>query len=207
MKRISVLILLLFVAVSAEVSVDIVRESKNIQVDGFLMEWNSENARRWKDSDWSWDAMNTPAGVAGYFTLGEEEPCSSWVFEITPQGEDREFRIRIPDVFDGEFYAVDEARYDSVGRPTVEWLIPWSALGKEKAVGKYSVRMMAGSECDDNLEPVVLNGIREEKVKIITPKLISKGLLIVLLLVLYVRVRKFVKKAEAKGRKDAGYSE
>ncbi|MFP4014461.1 MAG: hypothetical protein ACLFVQ_10275 [Chitinispirillaceae bacterium] len=201
MKHITVFILSLFVAVSAEESVDIVRESKNIQVDGFLMEWNSGKARQWKNSDWTWDAVNTPAGVAGYFSLGGEDPCSSWVFEIVPEGEDKEFQIRIPGIFDGEFYAVDEARYDSLGRPTVEWLIPWSALGKEKAVGKYVVRMKAGSGCEDNLEPVVLNGVREEKVKIITPKLISKGLLIVLLLVLYVRVRKYVKKAEAKNRK------
>ncbi|MFP4242870.1 MAG: hypothetical protein ACLFTW_12930 [Chitinispirillaceae bacterium] len=199
MMKTLLVLLVLTAGVFAE-DVDISQKGKSVQVDGFLMEWNSENARRWENSDWSWDAMNTPEGVAGYFSSDTSEICSSWVFEIVPEGRDERFEIRIPEKIQGEFYVVDEARYDSSGRSTVEWLIPWSALGKEKTAGTYTVHMKAGSGCDDQLKPMILTGVREKEVKIITPQLISKGILIVLLLILYVKVRKFVKKAEARNR-------
>ncbi len=186
-KSTVLLLSMVFISV-ADMEVDIDRQGKRIQTDGFLLEWSSKTARQWGES-WHWDAVNTPEGVAGYFSSGDNAVCSAWVFSIEPSGAQKEFEIRIPEKMRGEFYTVDEQRFDSLNAVTVEWVIPWSALD---TTGGYALSISAKSSCGDTLDPLLLTGSRQRNISLITPRLITQALLIVILLVVYFYIRKKV---------------
>ena len=78
-----ILIVTLIALTSAGGTFDISRSGRKIQLDGFLMDWMEKNRQAWSGSAlWSWDAVNTADGVAGYFHMDGAPACSSWNFKV-----------------------------------------------------------------------------------------------------------------------------
>ena len=124
------------------------RHGRRVQVDGFLLEWDGAAAQRWGGSSWSWDAVNTVEGVAGYFALRTPPECASWVFTIAIPDTGKTFEMRIPEQAAGDFFAFDRSSYESENTYAAEWLIPWSAFG-DGDIHIYTLVLNAASACVD----------------------------------------------------------
>jgi hypothetical protein len=131
------------------------RQGRRVQIDGFLLEWNSQNASPWGDSQWMYDAINTADGVAGYFTSQTASSCSAWVFTIDPLIHGKAIEIRIPEETASEFFAFDRGSFENYGIHTVEWVVHWDVLG-EKISCEYRLLLNAASACGDTLPQITL---------------------------------------------------
>jgi len=157
MPNMKIFIMLMVVAcqVSADIAADVARYGRRVQVDGFLLEWDRQNAAEWGGGSlWAWDALNTADGVAGYFASRDATPCSSWTFTIGADG--KPIVIKVPEQTAGEFFAFDKGTFESAGIYTIEWLVPWDIIGDENAV-----TVNAADSCGSALETLRLNIVRE----------------------------------------------
>jgi hypothetical protein len=140
---------------------DITRTGKRIQLDGFLIEWNENRRHLWGGSGgWYWDALNTPEGVAGYFSTASAR-CSTWTFSIDAvSGDSRPRLTAVTDTGSGtmhDFACVNREQHDSATVITVEWVLPWDSVWVDSA-GNYAVHAAGVSACGDTLQPLLLTG-------------------------------------------------
>lgn len=184
-------------------SADIIREGRKIQLDGFLMDWMEKNRQPWSGStQWSWDAVNTEEGVAGYFHAAGAAPCSSWVFTVDDGSHGpREMVVSNVNGVDGSWYRVNLNRQGGGNQVmvTVEWLLPWDsiAIGPD---GSCAIQISGKSACGDSLEPVLLTGRKKAASGNLPGRFIERlGLIVVLLAVFIVLQLKIRKKRLRKG--------
>ncbi|MDG5813845.1 hypothetical protein QA601_02050 [Chitinispirillales bacterium ANBcel5] len=183
-------LLILFSTVYAQIKVEVEREGRRIQVDGFLVEWNPEHASPWPQTPFTFDVIYSPEGIAGYFSSLDQPVCSVWVFSATPQ-EDLTFNFSVPPTdTHSDLYAIDMLRYDSLGTLTMEWLIPFDELEIDQQ-GNYRVQFDAVSDCNDTLPTLIFTGTIDQT--IFTPGMVIQGILIVILIVVYVFVWRWVR--------------
>jgi hypothetical protein len=167
LKTLALLAITVVPCVFADIAVE--RHGRRVQVDGFLLEWDSKDANRWGGSGWSWDAINTAEGVAGYFSSKGGQACSSWVFNIDVANTGKVLSIKIPEQRTTDFFAFDKGSFDNDGTHTVEWIVPWSVFetdGGNNASDNggndaYPIILNAASDCGDTLAPLRLSVIRE----------------------------------------------
>ncbi|MCL2182338.1 MAG: hypothetical protein FWB85_02565 [Chitinispirillia bacterium] len=130
MRKIILFIAILTAGVTGQSAADgnaVDRRGRSVQVDGLLLEWKQAGARPWMGTEWKWDAVITPTGIAGALWAGPSPACSAWTFDIIPKAE-----ILATD---------DENR-------TTEWLIP--------DISTDQIRITASSVCGDTLPALVL---------------------------------------------------
>jgi hypothetical protein len=151
------------------IPININRKGRAVQVDGFLLVWDAGSSRRWAGSSWTWDAVITAHGIAGYFShpgpggvdssnagiINADEPpkpkgapkCHSWTFTFSDAVTKKSFTITIPEESSGEFFAFDNGTFDSIGALTVEWLVPWSFFeddaGEDGDADAYALALSA----------------------------------------------------------------
>ncbi|MBN2188504.1 MAG: hypothetical protein JW699_03540 [Chitinispirillaceae bacterium] len=145
---------------AAEAS-DIIRTGRKIQLDGFLIDWMEKERHAWGGSGgWYWDALNTPEGVAGYFSNAAVR-CSAWTFSLAAVfGVSRQRVIAVTDTGGGatrDFTCVIYDHHDSAAAVTIEWLLPWDSVGVDSS-GDYAVHAAGVSVCGDTLPSLMLMG-------------------------------------------------
>ncbi len=180
-------------------------DGRNIQRDGFLLEWDIDQSRRFAPGlDIRWDAMNTPEGFAGYvqypysadkcgtrtFFFEREEADTILVMELqTPGPEGKAYNVHL-----------DTERQDSL--IAAEWLIPWTEL-KPDSGGNYRIRLSVQDSCDQQAPTLVISGKtnllkKDAPETISSPRLIFQGVIIAILLIAYILVRAQAKKLKKK---------
>ncbi|MDD5675168.1 MAG: hypothetical protein PHC61_13450 [Chitinivibrionales bacterium] len=172
------LILICFIAFSIlSGPINIPNSKRNIQRDGFLLEWDVKNAKEW--GAWSWDARATPEGLAGYFT--SENRCPRWEFDLESNAGAR-FLIRCDTINpDTSFYRIITTKNGRETNFTVEWLIPWKILLPE-VQKKYLLKMSGRSACNDALNPIEISGEPEINLAPNVPRRIAVQFAIIALL-------------------------
>lgn len=138
--------------------INVDRQGRRVQIDGFLLEWNQNTARQWGSSPWMWDAVNTVDGLAGYFTTRSAPPCSGWAFTITAVNTGRVIEIKIPEETAGGNFAFDRGSFENYGTYTAEWFVPWDFLG-DGASG-YKLLISAVDTCGGSLPQIALAAAR-----------------------------------------------
>jgi hypothetical protein len=151
----------IFFLASAARAADITRTGKRIQLDGFLIDWKENGRRAWGGSGgWYWDALNTPEGVAGYFSNAAAR-CSAWTFSLVAlAGASGPRVIAVTDTGSGtmqDFSCVSREPRDSAAAVTVEWILPWDSVALDSD-GTYAVQVAGASACGDTLQPMLLAG-------------------------------------------------
>lgn len=179
-------ILCAFVISFAEQSISVEKYGRRIQLDGFLLEWNAQTAKPWKNNNQTWfiDAVNTEEGLAGYFRSDSSVSCSSWFFTFSQPSVKQIFKIQFPNS-GNEFYKSDPKLYDSLGIITIEWVIPWKQISYD-STGKYSLFITGNSNCGDSLPQFQISGFKDEKTVVNLISVIFRAGLIILLIVTYL---------------------
>jgi hypothetical protein len=188
------IIALLSVNVFAQLKVDVNSFGRKIQLDGFLLEWKTQNALTWgkNDQKWNWGIITTPEGLSGYFLSKGNVKCRNWFFTIDP-GKADPVSITIPDsAHHSSYYAIDDKFSEGSGGLTVEWVIPWDSIGID-TLGAYAVKLSAVNNCGDTLDPLLITGKKEKAPGVFSSALISRillaGALLSVLIVLRIRIR------------------
>lgn len=204
LKVTGVILVCIFLAQSADqlrFAVD--KTGRSIQVDAFLLEWNEE------DSDtinqgvflFTWDAVNTPEGLAGYIWYKHKDTCSLSSFEIYPRisSMDRCMTMVMDTaVAESGFYAIEKSIKESITSVTAEWLIPWDSIPIDDD-GQYRVDFIATSSCKDTLKPITLSGehtIEQGESSNMTTRITLQVISIVVLLAVFLMLRARAKKLQ-----------
>lgn len=190
------LIVTLFALPSAGETFDINRSGRKIQLDGFLMDWMEKNRQSWSGSTlWSWDAVNTADGIAGYFHAGGAPACSSWNFKVDA-GRHGHCEMVASSAKDTEtaVYCVNRApQQRNLQSITVEWLLQWDSVAVDSS-GTYAINIAGNSACGDSLESMLFTGKKPSKTGLLpknfTLKLIAIILLFVVFFSMQIRIRK-----------------
>jgi hypothetical protein len=135
---------------------------RKIQLDGFLLEWNSKIAHIWgSDSQFIWDAINTPEGIAGYIHSKSTVSCKKWNFSIKAENSSTEALLITVNkdslVNQSSMYQIDLQSIENSGVITVEWLLPWNMAGVD-STGKYQLTLKGFSACGDSLQQISMTG-------------------------------------------------
>jgi hypothetical protein len=201
-RSIFLLVIALFALSPLPASADIVRNGRKIQLDGFLMDWIEKKRQVWKGSTlWSWDAVNTEEGVAGYFHSAGAAACSSWIF-IVDAGRHgpREMCVSSVDSAENQFYRVNRSQQSGHRTSiTVEWLLPWDSIVTDGS-GAYGLNIRGRSSCGDSLDPVLLTGEKKAAPNSLPSHFNERlGLIVALLAVFIVLRMRIRKKTPRKG--------
>jgi hypothetical protein len=189
-------VLSLFSVAQAQDSIAIGRSGRNIQLDGFLMDWVAKNKHGWNGSStWTWDAVATPEGVAGYFHAGAPA-CSTWTFFLGGLGiKMGQMQLSTAQGAERSFYRVNHSIRDSAQglAITVEWLVPWDSLSIDNA-GRFAIELSGNSACKESLKPLLLAGSVAKVKPRLPQRLIFQigiiGMLLVWYVMLQLRIRK-----------------
>jgi hypothetical protein len=186
---------------SAKESFDVTRTGRKTQLDGFLMDWMEKNRRDWDGSgQWSWDAINTPEGVAGYFHTKSAPACSSWAFAFDAGLHDP-FKVTASTTTDTEtaVFCTNRSRQGSQSSLTVEWVLPWDSVSID-GNDTYAITIGGRSVCGDSLEPIFLTGKRYATTSVLPKDFTRQVIEIIVLLILFVYVQfRLRKKSRQRG--------
>lgn len=135
------------------------KNGRQIQLDGFLLEWNKADAKRLGgDSAWLWDAINTGEGLTGYFTTGKNPRCGPWTFRFLTQKLSLHKTMDVrTDADVGPFYRVARKQDGAKNDVTAEWILPWDSIWHDSS-GAYQVGVFAFDTCGDTVQPLILSG-------------------------------------------------
>jgi len=132
-------------------------QGRNIQHDGFLLEWADASAKRFPGGDGlTWDAVNTPAGLAGYLRTPSADSCTPRCFTlvVSPQ---RRYDACFDSADGGQgtwkLFAADD------GTSHAEFLVPWEQAALDSA-GVYDVSIDADNPCGTQRGVLRLSGGR-----------------------------------------------
>ncbi len=182
------------------------KDGRNIQLDGFLLEWNEEENRRLSpESPVRWDAMNTPEGFAGYVQYPySPDSCGIRTFLLRQANTGNliaRLTVKVPDP-QQDMYSVNlDTDKDSL--IAAEWLVPWSKINPDTS-GIYTLTLVMDSGCDGISGSVRIQGktgLFNELQPDETPsssRLIFQGVLIAVLLAAYLLVRARANKLKKK---------
>lgn len=183
--------------------VEIGQNGRRIQLDGFLLEWNEQSAKKIGRIDSSfWDAINTPEGIAGYFRFTKRKECFPVKIHIYKKISDIYRYVEITTDSEATWYKVfEDTNKDTIESTTIiEYVIPWDSLRLD-SLGRYEVGISGFSHCNDIQSPIILSGKRYTNQSIMTPRLISQLIIVGLLLVLYMWFQARVRKMQKRTRK------
>jgi hypothetical protein len=182
---------------------NITATGRNIQMDGFLLEWKTENARIFAgDGRLLWDASNTAEGFAGYVKMVMTDSCRpSALIICAGNGNCVDVSLQ-RDSIQTAAVVMFAVAGDSL-RKTAEFLIPWKGLA---AVANDSglVKMRAVSECGDTIGEIICKGkpLTPEKTTVLTPTLKFQIAFIVILLIAYLVLMMRIRKIKTTRRKE-----
>ncbi|MFW5775034.1 MAG: hypothetical protein ACOCW2_01985 [Chitinivibrionales bacterium] len=212
MRKVIVQVILIFVhvvsfyAYADTTKTDIHRDGRNIQRDGFLLEWNTDDSRVFaQGSSVRWDAINTPEGFAGYVRYPyTPDRCSVRTFAFHKQPADSallRMDVHYPGPQDAYYNVhLDTEKGDSI--IAAEWLIPWSII-KPDSSGAFQLSVSSQDTCRGQNTLVIdgKTGLLKNKgtPEAVPPlRLIFQGFLILVLLIAYLLVRSKAKKLKKK---------
>ncbi len=186
-----ILISILFSTVSSDTehSINVNRYGRQIQLDGFLLEWNAQSAYPWKNKDQLWyvDVISTKEGLSGYIRSDSSVNCSSWTFSFRQSSVKEPVRIQIPSS-ESNIYKIDRKLFDKQGIITIEWLIPWNYIAFD-STGDYQLLLTGTSNCGDSLSGLQISGSnKQERENISMTSLILRVILLIVLIVIYLIV-------------------
>ncbi len=134
------------------------RKGKDIQLDGFLIEWQQKNARQLPGASMEgpavkWDASLTPSGIAGYFrTPFSNDSCEQVYMELIypdSAGYDT-LALRFDTTATNPYYVTHRTKIGSTRAVITEWLIPrYEASHIQKSL--YAIAVNAYTLCGDTL--------------------------------------------------------
>jgi hypothetical protein len=191
--RLSALVIAAFCLMSnAATFYNVTKSGRRIQLDGFLMEWNRQEARPLNaDSSIIGEIINTPEGLTGYFAIHQRDSCPSWNFQLYPDVavSHRYFALSSDTSGGGNHPWYKVSAPDSSLR-IVEWIVPWDTITTDSG-GNYRAGLTGNDGCADTLKGVLITGSPSHKTAppIITPRIKAQFLLILLLLTAYLLVR------------------
>ena len=201
-KITGLLLLCFFLSQSAaQQNLTVDRIGREIQVDAFLLEWKEEDSKKLEQDAFifTWDAINTPQGLAGYIWYEYTDTCyiSTVHFNTQTDSPERYMKMIIDTaVSELEFYAFDKSVKDSVTSITTEWLIPWDSM-PVTADGQYEIKLTAYTSCKDTLNPVTLTGqylIKKRGRKNYSQRIVIQVISIAILLALFIMLKSRAKK-------------
>ncbi len=173
---------------------------RQIQLDGFLLDWQIANAQKLgKDSTWQWDVINTREGVTGYFKTAKPPPCSLWQFSFFPHQLSPYNKITTNSAADNKA-GIGRTIKDSSSNIVIEWIIPWDSITHDSA-GMYQIGVFASDVCGDSLPPVILSGHMYKVETSVWSGVYGKAVLLGVLLVLLFCMQKFTRGKFGKKRK------
>lgn len=196
-KVAGIIFLYLFLSQSADqqgFTVD--RTGRAIQVDAFLLEWKEDDSKKFEQGAFSftWDAVNTPQGLAGYIWYEYSDTCFITTVDFyTQTGNPDRYMKMIMDtaVSEPEFYALDKSARDSVTSITAEWLIPWDSIPISPD-GLFEIKLTAYNSCKDTLKPFTLSGqylIKKSGGKNYSLRIVMQVISIAVLLALFIMLK------------------
>ncbi len=191
-----ILLCVCFVNANTQRHFTVGRYGKPIQVDGFLIEWQEDNAGKFGDSlTLILDAMNTPQGLAGYFRYGYTDSCKKIVVKFYPEMKAIHTYLTLdtdtlPPATGPLFYAVDKPVEGGGATAVVaEWFIPWSYMSLD-SLEQYEVGLITYSACGDTLGRLVLSGKRyHAQGGVMNTKIVIQIISIMVLLALFILLR------------------
>jgi hypothetical protein len=188
-------IFLVVASVNGQETVAKIRHGRNIQLDGFLIDWVKKERKEWASYPaWQWDAVSTKEGVAGYF-LAPPAACSTWSFSFYRGGIHSSPMALSTGSSEGQFFRVNRDKLDgqSEGRLTIEWLIPWDSLtvGDD---GGFSLAISGRSGCGDSLKTLPIAGNRDLPKQRPERRVLFQAGIILALLVWYILLQKRIRR-------------
>jgi hypothetical protein len=138
----------------------VARDGRQIQLDGFLLEWKKADSRPLTvDSLWSWDVMNTKEGLTGYFKAEQKLICKSWTFRLLPcrLSPYQSMEMHLDSTGSQSFYRVTHSDEGQNVAVACEWIVPWKDICHD-STGTYQVGLFAYDTCGDTIPPVILTG-------------------------------------------------
>ena len=177
------------------------RTGREIQVDAFLLEWKEEDSKKFEQGafTFTWDAINTPQGLAGYIWYEYSDTCYITTVHFHTQTDfpDRHMKLIIDTAISEQaFYALDKSVKDSATSVTAEWLIPWDSMSVT-AEGQYEIKLTAYSSCKDTIKPFTLSGqylIKKRGGKNYSQRIVMQVISIAILLALFIMLKSRAKK-------------
>jgi len=185
----------------------VVGQTRNIQLDGFLLEWSASSSKRLPaDSTVVYDAANTPDGLAGYFVVTRTGSVQTML--INRVGLPLDSALSIPltaTSADSGVYRVSADSGTSAIR--VEWLLPWPAVGLD-STGHYRLAIATADAQKNPLAIGMIAGTRSTVVAakpggVVTPRIKGQAMLIVVLAALFFYTRSRAVKLQRKNRDSA----
>lgn len=183
---------------AAQENIAIVNNARSIQIDGFLIEWKTGSADTLHSYPFVWDAVNTPQGIAGYFRYQFQDSCWKMNLQWYPDFNAMHSAIKMTidtAVEQSMLYAFDKS--DLSQTVVVEWLLPWDSVLVDTS-GTYRVGLYAATPCGDTIPPVIFHGTTYHKQQkdnsIITPRIKIQFISILVLLALFLWLRKKTKR-------------
>jgi hypothetical protein len=141
----------------------IVKRGKQIQRDGFMLEWNAAQGHRASPKyDIYWDALNTREGVSGYIRYARPESfkCASWIFRLYPKASDSHAFYEVvwdSACTDNPVFTQALEVVNGVPMVTIEWVVPWSLI-QPTPEKRYELKITGENGCGETIDQVVLDG-------------------------------------------------
>jgi|WetSurMetagenome_2_1015567.scaffolds.fasta_scaffold01719_11 hypothetical protein len=180
------------------------RYGRSVQLDGFLLEWNTDGARPLSpDSQWMYDVLNTREGLTGYFFSPRRGDCGLWKFRFLPHGLSTYSSMEMQASLDSlrPFYRTAPISSGADAGIVAEWVIPWDSIWRDSA-GSYRVGIFAFDTCGDTLQPLILTGRMHRQAPAPWDGVYSKAaILAVMMLILFWFQRKIRKKINVRRHK------
>jgi hypothetical protein len=177
----------------------VTQSGRQIQLDGFLLDWQNNAQKLGSDSLWQWDVINTREGLTGYFKTSKPPNCSLWQFAFLPHQLSPYKRINITSNAENKT-GIARVNRDSSNTIVIEWIIPWDSISHDSA-GLYQVGLFAYDACGDSLAPVIMSGHVFKAIKPLWSGVYAKAVLLGILLVLLFVMQKFTRGKFGKKRK------
>ena len=173
-------------------------KGRPIQLDAFLIEWNTNNVKKIKGKiPIFWDAMNTSQGIVGYFRFPVNDSCEKIVIDIFPSLKKvkRSFSIQIDTIHPSEKYYAVEKIDNKEGKSVItEWIIPWDSIPVD-SMGNYGIGFFTHNACGDTIQPIIFKGgkLAHTNASKYTKQIFIQITSIAVLLVLFIILKKRIK--------------
>lgn len=185
-------------------------EEKNIQLDGFLVEWSKADAAvLTADSAIVVDVKRTQEGIAGYFRAHLEDTCVPYRFSFYPVSSPHQWnqtiRLDTSEIHSDSshsWYAIFTGESASGKVVVAEWLVQTATVSGDSS-GDYGLGIVAGNPCTDTLALVTISVPQESSSDdpgIWTPRLIMQVILIGILLVSFLFLRAHAKRLKSRSQ-------
>jgi hypothetical protein len=178
---------------AGESSYQVSESGKNIQVDGFLLEW-SPQAKQYSDSSQTimFGTINSPEGFCGYITLRSlGDSCRGMIISDSVSG--RYWNVPLDTAS-----LLRRSKICAIGHDTrnqrddinAEWCIPWDSLSLSPNK-TYQVSLIIKNTCSTLPVTLHFNGsqFNKKSTEFMTSSMMIRIVLIVMLLTIFIYMR------------------